>query len=202
MTKEQEKKPVTPAPDTKKLSPKKSKGVPGTTGDKKKRTGSAELSESGNEKARKKPKKIQAPPMFATSAASANARASGSGQDQKLVKLKVPPEKFSQITSLTPSSVSQPQQQGKKRKAMVEGSGSGDDTSGEMSDSNKKPRVKMLSSGRALSPPSQGTGSRRGSPAPGANPRAGSPASRAGSPADDVPSGTEKRRRLVMNEIS
>lgn len=153
------------------------------------------MSESGNEKARKKPKKNQPLPSAST------ATASGSGQEQKLVKLKVPPEKFSQITSLTPSPVLQ---QGKKRKAAGEaGSGSGDDTAGEMSDSNgvKKQRVKLLSGGRALSPPAQGTGtgSRQSSPIPVSKSRPGSPnappgASRASSPGGTVAPGTRNSR--------
>ena len=152
-----------------------------------KRTGSADLSESSNEKARKKPKKNQ--PLPGITVPKPSATASGSGQDQKLVKLKVPPEKFSQIISLTPTSV-----QSKKRKAVAEGgSGSGDDTAGEMSDTNgaKKQRVKLVAGGRSLSP--NAANSRQASPAPAAaKSRAGSPnapadPSRPGSPA--VPAG-------------
>lgn len=186
-----DKKPALPlVPESKaKTSPAKKQAQP-PAGDKlpgsNKRTGSADLSESGNEKARKKPKKNQ--PLSGIAAPKSSATASGSGQDQKLVKLKVPPEKFSQIISLTPSPV-----QPKKRKAVAEGgSRSGDDTAGEMSDTNggKKPRMKLVA-GRSLSP--NAANSRQASPVPAAaKSRAGSPnapadAARPGSPA--VPAG-------------
>lgn len=146
-----------------KPSPKKDNKAPGNN---LKRSGSPELSESGTEKARKKPKKIENP-------------STTNGQPQpaagKLLVFKVPSSKLQQIV-LTPPLVTKVS---KKRKPGVLGAdaGSGEDTAGEMSDGARGvKKQRLLAGGRSLSP-TNGTGSRPGSPVP---PRQGS---RAGSPA-------------------
>jgi transcription initiation factor TFIIF subunit alpha len=125
-----------------------------------KRNGTPDLSESGSE--RKKTKKSQTPGSAASS--SACQYLSFNQWDESSI-------------SLTPPVVPQGS---KKRKAAGE-AGSGDETSGEMSDNNgtKRQRVKITSGGRALSPSTRGTGSRQGSPVPNAVP---STVSRVGSP--------------------
>jgi len=123
-----------------------------------------------------------------------------SGQSKKLIKLKVPAEEVSKITSLTPTPAAgaPPKVATKKRKPGADGgSGSGEDTTGEMSDgpNGTKKRIKIVSKGRALSPSAGGASpaSRQGSPVPAnAGSRAGSPAvpaGRAGSPPTSGPTG-------------
>lgn len=139
-----------------------------TPGSNLKRSGSPELSESGAEMSRKKPKKTVQDP----SATSTN------GQPQpasKLLVLKVPSNKLQQIV-LTPPLVSKVS---KKRKPGVLGAdaGSGEDTAGEMSDGARgTKKQRLIAGGRSLSP-ANGSGSRPGSPVPpGQGSRAGSPA--------------------------
>lgn len=125
-----------------------------------KRSGSPELSESGTEKARKKPKKNPSTNIPAGGTPGSGTSTNGQPhQPSTVVHLKVPGNKLQQIM-LTPPVVNKSV---KKRKGGgPDGPGSGEDTAGEMSDASgnpKKQRIKMVASGRALSPSTSGNGS-------------------------------------------
>ncbi|TGZ85517.1 hypothetical protein EX30DRAFT_392861 [Ascodesmis nigricans] len=169
-----------PGPSTSidmKPKPSPKKGKEGSL----KRTGSPDLSESGTEKARKKPKKNPAAPTMTggTPVSATSNNGQPHQQPSTLVRLKIPGFRLQQIM-LTPPTVNKPM---KKRKGTgPDGPGSGEDTAGEMSDGSgnpKKQRIKMVAGARALSPNGNGTGSRHGTPVPGQKPtsRAASPSS-------------------------